>query len=160
MDRKRDLVYSFSNGRTESSKELSMNEAKELIVYLKSPEENGRLVNRIWHLAYMSGIIQPGNSDDMAMNAASLDKFCINRGTVKKAINNQSISELKKTVKQFEAIYKKCVKKQDNIQMISGLEKQIKKHVELEEYESAAILKSKVDELKKENKSKKKRVII
>ena len=51
-DRKSEIVYSFTEGRTESSREMTMKEAKDLIEWLKGSQERNNLVSRIWHLAY------------------------------------------------------------------------------------------------------------
>lgn len=42
--------------------------------------------------------------EDKLMNCAKINKFCRERGTVKKNINEMNLQELKKTHKQFEAM--------------------------------------------------------
>ena len=41
------------------------------------------------------------------MNIAKINKFCRERGTVKKNISEMNLTELRKTKKQFEAILDK-----------------------------------------------------
>ena len=105
-------------------------------------------MRRIWHLAYEMGIIVPGDQSEKAMNIASnlyqerylaeLDAFCKERGTVKKAISAQSLKEVKRTAKQFEAMYKKHEEKQDIKLKIQALEGYLQIFIKHEEYEKAA----------------------
>lgn len=150
MDRKPDLVYSFSNGRTESSRELSLQEAKEIIEFLKNAEENKRLINRIWHIAYELKIIVSGDKNEMSMNAAKLDAFCKQRGSVKKSIREQSINELKKTIKQFEAMLQKHQQKEKDKAYLIQLNSYLTEYIKNEEYEMAAQIKAEIDKITKQ----------
>lgn len=148
MERKADFVYSFSHGRTESSRELTLTEAKEFIEYLKRSEETQRLINSIWHLAYEMNIISGSGSEQNWMNAAKLDMFCKNRGTMKKNLREQSYTELKKTHRQFEAMYKKHLQKQNIAQTLAKLEREMKECIAVENYEKCAVLKREIERLK------------
>jgi hypothetical protein len=132
------LVYGFSNGRTESSKELTLLEAKDFIQYLKDKDAGSALIKRIWHLGYVSGIIYGDSSEDKAINAAKLNLFVQQRGTVKKPLHSQSFTELKKTVKQFEAIVSKTDEKKYLAEYFKLVEQGIQNAVEEEDYEAAA----------------------
>lgn len=145
MDRKPEIVYSFTNGRTGSSRDLTLMEAKALIEYLMGSQERTVVVKRIWHLAYEMNIIVPGDHNEKAMNAAKLDKFCEQRGTVKKALSTQSLKEVKRTVKQFEAMYNKYMEKKIRVALLEGIKKEIDKNVALENYEEAARFKKEFD---------------
>lgn len=157
MDRKPEIVYGFTNGRTESSRELTLMEAKALIEHLMGSQERTVVVKRIWHLAYEMNIIVPGDHNEKAMNAAKLDKFCEQRGTVKKALSTQSLKEVKRTVKQFEAMYQKWKDKQEILSQIEALKGYIGIFIKHEDYEQAAKAKKLMDELSAEISPKRKR---
>lgn len=103
---KRDIIVQFSNGRTESSKELYFEEAKSLIIRLSEHSPNERIKSLIFSLAYQAGIIYGSTGEDKKINAAKLNIFLRERGTVKKELNAMSYLELVKTHRQFEAIAK------------------------------------------------------
>ena len=156
-DRKSEIVYGFTEGRTESSRELTLQEAKNLIEWLEESDERAKVIRRIWHLAYEMGIIVPGDQNEKAMNTAKLDAFCKERGTVKKSISAQSFKEIKRTAKQFEAMYKKHEEKKDVMSKIQALEGYLQIFIKHEEYEKAAETKELIDELKKGIAPKRKR---
>lgn len=150
MERKSDLVYSFSNGRTESSRNLTLFEAKEMIEYLQSCDKRSRIIKAIWYLARQANIISGNNWEDNKMNAAKLDSFCQSRGAVKKAVGEQSLNELKKTQRQFEAIYKHQVDKGALKAGKVETELRLKECVAREDYEGAVLLKKLIDDIDKE----------
>jgi len=150
MELKPGLCLSFSDNRTFSSKELTSDEASAFITYLKDNDERKTYIKRIWHLAYKSGIIYGDTEDDKHINAAMLDVFCKSRGTVKKAINSQSLTELKRTVKQFESIAEKAFEKQAVNEFIAMLEYANEGFVQKEEYESAAHNQKLIERAKKD----------
>lgn len=148
MQHKAVLCHSFSNGRTEHSSELTLDEAKSFITYLKNSDEGTSYVKRIFHLAYLSDIIYGDTDEDKAMNTAKLNSFLEQRGTVKKPLHQQNIKELKRTVRQLEAILdktsiKKAVQKSTEI-----LTKWIDEWVKREEYEKAQVCKNYIDRIK------------
>ncbi|MFT4073024.1 MAG: hypothetical protein QM654_14005 [Dysgonamonadaceae bacterium] len=114
MEEKENLIHSFSGGRTTSSRELSQVEAKQLINTLKGatdePEKRKKIYNTIYALAYEMDIIYGDSEEDVQMNMAKLNVFCRERGTVKKNLSAQSHEEMKRTLRQFRAIYGKYEK--------------------------------------------------
>ena len=92
MNYKSELCFSFSHGRTQSSRELTVIEAKEFIEYLSQKDDSVRIIRAIWHLSYRMNIIYPGGYDEKEMNAAKLDLFCRSKGVVKKAIRERKKS--------------------------------------------------------------------
>ena len=58
----------------------------------------------IYKLACMIGMCYGETEEDRLMNCAKIDKFCRERGTVKKNVMQMTLTELKKTKRQFEAI--------------------------------------------------------
>ena len=112
MDEKKTMVYSISDGRTESTKELTCREAKRLIAFLM--DENAEIKKKmentyssIWGLAWNMEIIYGETNDDFEMNKAKLNIFCRQRGTVKKNLTAMNLIELQKIHRQFEAMYSK-----------------------------------------------------
>ncbi|MDB5029718.1 hypothetical protein [Mucilaginibacter sp.] len=113
-DQKAEMVYNVSNGRTESSKELTIDEARILITFLAEYDPREKLKGLIFSLAYKAGIIYGDTPDDKKMNAAKLIQFIKERGSVKKNLNSMNYSELVKVHRQFEAILKSNQKSSDN----------------------------------------------
>lgn len=116
MESKKEIVSDFSNGRTESSKELSFDEAKLLIIRLAEHSPAERMKSLIFSLAYQSDIIYGNTGEDKKINAAKLNLFLKERGAVKKELNAMSYPELVKTHRQFEAIVKNTRKSKDRKQ--------------------------------------------
>lgn len=145
MDRKPEIVQSFTESRTESSREMTLTEAKALIEWLTGSQERTTVIRRIWHLAYEIGIIVPGDHNEKAMNAAKLDAFCEQRGTVKKAISVQSLKEVKRTGKQFEVMYAKHEQRKEDLEILENLKKSLARCIATEDYEEAARIKIEIE---------------
>jgi hypothetical protein len=112
MDEKAVMVNSISDGRTQSTKELSCYEAKRLIDFLmdESVEIQQKMKNTylaIWRLTWNMGIIYGNTDDDYKMNKAKLNMFCRQRGSVKKNLTEMNLLELQKIHRQFKAMYSK-----------------------------------------------------
>lgn len=150
MERKADLVYSFSNGRTESSRELSLFEAKEMIEFLKRATDSQQLIKAIWFIAYEMEIISGSGADHNGMNAAKLDLFCKSRGSVKKNLREQNYQELKKTHRQFEAMYQKYKQKRENEKELSRLENKMTAFIASEDYEMCTAIRQQINEIRKQ----------
>jgi len=112
LDEKRTIIHSISSGRTESTKELTFEEAKTLIIFLK--EDTTEIDNKkrtiykaIWNIAWSMEIIYGNTEEDYQMNRVKLNMFCRQRGTVKKNLSDMDYTELKKTHRQFEAMFKR-----------------------------------------------------
>ena len=117
LDEKRTLIHSISNGRTDSTKELTANEARQLISFLLGSEDDTNKRQEtfgiIYSLAWKMDIIYGDTDEDHQMNIAKLNVFCRERGTVKKNLTMQTLTELRRTRRQFEAMYSKYKIKQD-----------------------------------------------
>ena len=110
MDEKASIVYSVSNGRTESTKELTCHEGRQMIGMLATEQDNTEADKRkaifkaIYGLAWHMGIIYGNTKEDYHMNLAKLNVFCRQRGTVKKNLTEQNLIEMCRTHRQFEAM--------------------------------------------------------
>lgn len=109
VEDKKHLVSQYTNGRTESSKEMTQTEARYLIASLKkmvSPTEDEKKADRMrrkiiglahecgWHLAGTQRI-------DMER----LDNWCLNSSYLKKKLDKYKLSELPRLVSQFEKVH-------------------------------------------------------
>ena len=124
MDEKKAIVCQISAGRTKSSRELYFDEARELIKQLSEYDPAERLKSLIFSLAYRSKILYGTTGVDKKINAAKLNLFLKERGSVKKELNAMDYPELIKTHKQFEAIVKNIAKSDDNktaAKLVAGL---------------------------------------
>jgi hypothetical protein len=114
IDQKAEIVYNLTDGRTESSKQLTIDEARRLITNLAEYDPTERLKSLVFSLAYQAGIIYGSSKDDKKMNAAKLNLFLRERGAVKKDLNEMKYKELVSVHRQFEAIVKSVKKANDN----------------------------------------------
>jgi hypothetical protein len=105
-DQKADMVFNISGGRTKSSRELTLLEAKELLEYLSKYDPSERMRKKVLALAYESGIIYGDTPEDKKMNVAKIDMFLQSKGVIKKRLNDLKHDELIKVVNQFEQIVK------------------------------------------------------
>lgn len=109
MDDKKAIIEQYSNGRTSSSKELTILEAKALIGNLKSmiPEsedetKSKKMKNKIIGMAHDIGW-ELGASGKIDMER--LNRWCVHSGSFKKKLDEHSVSELTSLVSQFERVY-------------------------------------------------------
>lgn len=108
MQQKATLVHSFSKGRTQSSRELSFDEATELIGYLKKVSPFGgeaKMRRKIISMAHEMGwhnLIEGRWVADMR----HVNNWCVQFGYLKKELNKYTHDELPKLVSQFERVYK------------------------------------------------------
>ena len=110
---KQGIISSLTKGRVTSTKDITFEEAKVLINYLMGKTDQKKeayqaecrdIVRQIYHLSYEVGMSYGDTPEDKLMNCAKINKFCRERGTVKKNITEMNLTELKKTKKQFEAM--------------------------------------------------------
>jgi len=108
MDNKADLVFSFSGQRTSSSKELTANEAAQLIQYLGTLPNIKTQCNvmrrKIIAKAHKMRWEIAGKAD-----MDRIDNWCITKGGFKKPLNDHNYDELVQLVTQFNQMYKKFV---------------------------------------------------
>lgn len=109
---KQNVIHNLTDGRATSTKDITFSEAKRLINYLNGGNTiNGEYqasrlsaVKCIYRLSYDIGMSYGDTPEDKLMNCAKINRFCRERGTVKKNIEQMNLEELKKTKKQFEAM--------------------------------------------------------
>jgi hypothetical protein len=103
------LVYSFTNGRSESSRDMTNQEAKELVHYLENintaDDPADRMRKKIISMAREMGWelrTATGKVADMERIKNWVTKY----GYLKKPLNDYQINELPRLVTQFEQVYK------------------------------------------------------
>jgi hypothetical protein len=106
---KADLVYGFSGGRTESSKELSMDEARELLVHLDkgavvregtnhgATNQGEKMRRQVIAIFHEMGAHLPSTTK---IDMARVNEWCANQGHGKKPLNDYTYDELPKLVGQ------------------------------------------------------------
>jgi hypothetical protein len=108
---KAELVRGFSNGRTTSMREMTVDEGTALIKELKrqDPEEiaANRMRNKIISMGHEMGWRLP-NTTKIYM--AHIDSWCMSYGLYKKKLNSHTLEELPHLVTQMEAVYKSFIK--------------------------------------------------
>ncbi|MBQ7824203.1 MAG: hypothetical protein IJ338_08550 [Bacteroidaceae bacterium] len=160
MTQKEEIVYSVSGGRTTSSRELTRTEAKEMIMYFNRHDARQSEIRNIWHLARNMGMIYGTTPEDNRMNAAKIDMFLKSRGTIKKAINQQSLAELKITHRQFEGMHRKYVEKEEKAGHLQHLNELLRIASTNEDYGACATLKKEIESITPKKKRKNERISI
>lgn len=112
-EQKAEIVNNFTEGRTQSSSKMSIDEARQLIRNLSEYDPSERIKSIIFSLAYQAGIIYGSSDEDKRMNTAKLNLFVKERGAVKKELNKMDYTELIKVHRQFEGIVRNANQKRD-----------------------------------------------
>ena len=125
LEEKPDIIYHLTEGRTSSTKELSLIEAKHFIEWLTKldPVANknrkefteprkmqdwldkksiANMKKKVFALAYEIGMIWGNSVEDSKMNVIKINQFLLSKGTVKKELNDLNRSEAIKVVNQFQ----------------------------------------------------------
>lgn len=106
---KSNLVYGFTDGRTESSREMLATEAEQLIQYLKLQDNSAESANvmrrKIISMCHRIKWQKDGKADMQRLNT-----WCIESGYLKKPLNDYTQKELPKLVSQFTQVYKSYLK--------------------------------------------------
>ncbi len=115
------LIHSFTDGRTSSSKELTFDEARILLSRL-SEQQNSRirelqrkeaivLCRAIYALSFEIKFLNKGfaseTEEDKQMNLAKINMFCRTRSKVRKNLSQMDLEELQDIKRQLEAIARK-----------------------------------------------------
>lgn len=119
-DARHECICAFTSGRTRSSKELTMDEARLLMSRLNEDdermrrmlqEERRKLMRCIYALSFDISWLNHGFSsdteEDRLMNFAKINRFCLDRTRFRKAYLKMTVAELKEVKKQLEAIARK-----------------------------------------------------
>jgi len=104
-------AFEYSQGRTESTKELYADEVTAIIkgleVYFKEQDVANQMRRKIIAKAHLMQWEVKGGKADMER----IDKWCINNGPYKKELNKHTVKELGILVSVFDKVYKQYMNK-------------------------------------------------
>lgn len=107
---KEDIVYDYSNGRTEHLTEMDYNETMALVKYLQSVSGDDnpadRMRRKILSMAHEMHWEHKGGRIDMGR----VNNWCVLFSGKKKPLNAFKLSELPALVTQFEIVYRDFLK--------------------------------------------------
>lgn len=111
------FIREYTDGRTEHTSELTMQEAKTLLSRLgqekteRNRQEARKLVRQIFSLSFRISFLNkdfPNDTpEDFEMNKAKINVFCRTRSKFRKPITEMTLEELKEVKRQFEALARK-----------------------------------------------------
>lgn len=108
------MVESFSGGRCSSSKYLTKDEARAMLMKLNDLQPidpaMARMKNKIFYYAHEMGWVKVNKAGKVVADGERVDNWCLNYSYLKKKLNNYTYKELPKLVSQFEAVYKHFLK--------------------------------------------------
>lgn len=119
-DARHECICAFTSGRTRSSKELTMDEARLLMSRLNEDDERMRrmlmeeartLCRSIYYLStrisFLNKDFPTDTQEDFEMNKAKIDVWARKYSRFRKNIRQMNVSELREVKKQLEAIARK-----------------------------------------------------
>lgn len=116
MEQKASIVFGASRGRTEQSRELTIEEAQALITSLKEQKNTKGLDlrRRIIHRMCLLGYIKEDTTPDYQRINGFIQNRTGQRNPGKKNLNYLNLKELHAVLQQVEAIYKATIKSISN----------------------------------------------
>lgn len=111
-EQRAELIRAFTNGRTDSTRELSSYEADELIKKLESKDYQSadRQRKKIISMAYEMRWGNPNTPEGRDETVRRIDNWCISKTAYRKHFNSLTLQELPHVVTQFREVYKKHLK--------------------------------------------------
>lgn len=121
FEHRRDIVYQFTNGRTDNSAEMTTAEISKMIKYVQSHAERGnldssdfikgdRMRKRILSLSHQYGWTEyDPEKQKMVVDFERLDNWMLKYSYLKKKLNQYKYSELPKLVSQFQEFVHKYI---------------------------------------------------
>lgn len=120
VDARHDCIYSFTGGRTQSSKDLTIREAQQLLEKLNPMDDKAReMQNRearmvfrdIYRLSFLIPQLNQGftsdNEEEYRMNVAKLNVWARKYTKARKDVTRMALWELQETKKQLEAFMRR-----------------------------------------------------
>lgn len=116
-ENRHNYIHHFTSGRTDSTKELTFDEARRILTAFNSDRERmlqkeaAALLRAIYFLSTRISFLNkdyPAETEaDYEMNKAKIDVFCRQRSKCRKNIRQMNVEELREVKKQLEAIARK-----------------------------------------------------
>lgn len=111
MDEKENIIATFTDGRTTSTKEMTDREAREMIQYLMKHNPRAgaedKMRKKVLSMAHEMGWRVVGTEK---ISMARVNQWCITYGYLHKPLDQYSYDELPKLISQFESVYAKFLK--------------------------------------------------
>lgn len=108
---KKSVVRQFTDNRTESSKEMSKEEAERLITHLKSMDDTvekaDRMRKKILAMAHEMAWRKP---DGKKIDMVRVNNWCKQYGYLHKLLDEYKYAELPMLISQFEEVYRDFIK--------------------------------------------------
>lgn len=109
MNEKANIINGITKGRSESSKDLSFDEARLMINWLKSQDktsnDENRMRRKILSMAHECGWHNLVDGE-WKIDMRALDTWCVKYSYLKKELNKYTYLELPKLVTQFTKVYR------------------------------------------------------
>lgn len=114
--RKEDIIASFSNGRTTSTRQLSQEESIQLIGWLKTQDADEKKADVMrkkiislahemgWHQRDEQGRLITNGFGKPKVDMKRLDEWCKKFSTLKKSLDNHTLKELPALLTQFKFV--------------------------------------------------------
>ena len=116
-ENRHNFISHFTQGRTSSTKELTMDEARKLLDDLGKDHretyqrEAKQVCKQIYALSFQISFLNKGfdngTAEEFEMNKAKINMFCRNNTRFHKNLTEMTLAELKEVKKQMEAIARK-----------------------------------------------------
>ena len=127
-DARHGCIYSFTNGRTQSSRELTMREAQQLLGKLNPMDDKAKEMQNkeaqmvfrdIYRLSFLIPQLNQGftsdNEEEYRMNVAKLNVWARKYTKARKDVTRMALWELQETKTQLEAFMRREERKAKNI---------------------------------------------
>lgn len=111
---KKSIVYASCEGRSESTKDLTFDEANLLINYLQAEANKYDGANQMRRKIMAICHNLKWENSDGSVNLETLNKWCLNHSYLKKELQEYTYNELPKLVSQVQRIYSQTFKKATN----------------------------------------------
>ena len=116
-DDRHEFIANLTDGRTNSTKELTMEEARSLLDNLGKnqreayQQESKQVCKQIYALSFQISFLNKGydtsSREEFEMNKAKINQFCREHTRMRKNLTEMTLAELKQVKKQMEAIARK-----------------------------------------------------
>ena len=120
-EQRHDFIETMTDGRTRSTRELTMREASDLLKRINTDyeervkplmqQEARALLRSIYHLSMQISFLNKGFSsdtlEDREMNKAKINQWARNKTKYRKDISRMTVNELQDVKRQLEAIARK-----------------------------------------------------
>lgn len=109
------MVLGFTAGRATSSKDLTADEAREMIKHLRDNDPHAasieRMKGKMMYYAREMGWTKTNTKNKKVCDVAAIDNWCQKFGKVKRKLDSYTFEELPDILTQFQFVYKDYLKR-------------------------------------------------